>query len=460
MNEAYDIAIVGAGFSGSLLAMIARRLGRSVVLLERGAHPRFAIGESSTPLSNLLLEELVTRYDLPEIGSLCKWGSWQQTHPELVCGLKRGFTFHHHNLDAPLNADNNRRDQLLVAASPHDETGDTHWYRFDFDHFLVKQAQALGVEYVDQVELSSLEESDGWRLKGQRNGSALDFRAKLIVDATGPRGFLHRAMGLTDAGLPCFPNTQSLYNHFNGGGRLGDGDYSRTGAPPPFPIDDAAVHHVFDGGWIWVLQFNNGVTSAGVVAVDRVADQLMLEQGGPAWDRLLARIPGLQEQFKNASHTRPYTYTPSLPFRSNKVAGKNWALLPSAAGFIDPLLSTGFPLTLLGVTRLAEIIANDWGLDSLSESLARYGRVTIDELLATARLIGALYASTKDFPLFSSVVMLYFAAASYSETVRRLNRPQLAGSFLLCDDPVFGPACLQDLRPGYVNRTQKCRGHT
>jgi hypothetical protein len=59
----FDLAIVGSGFGGSLLAMIARRLGRSVVLLERGRHPRFAIGESSTPLANLLLEEMAIRYE-------------------------------------------------------------------------------------------------------------------------------------------------------------------------------------------------------------------------------------------------------------------------------------------------------------------------------------------------------------------------------------------------------------
>jgi len=52
LRDTFDIAIVGSGFAGSLLAMIARRLERSVILLERFKHPRFAIGESSiTPLT-------------------------------------------------------------------------------------------------------------------------------------------------------------------------------------------------------------------------------------------------------------------------------------------------------------------------------------------------------------------------------------------------------------------------
>ena len=119
MNRQYDIAIVGSGFSGSLLSMIAHRLGRSVILIERGAHPRVVIGESSTPLANLLLEELATRYDLPAIRPLCKWGTWQAAHPEVACGLKRGFTFYHHNLDHPTPFPPDRKHQLLVAASPH-----------------------------------------------------------------------------------------------------------------------------------------------------------------------------------------------------------------------------------------------------------------------------------------------------------------------------------------------------
>ena len=156
MKTDFDIAVVGSGFGGSLTAMIARRLGRPVILLERGKHPRFAIGESSTPLANLLLEELARRYDLSRLLPLAKWGSWQMTYPQIACGLKRGFTFYHHQFDKPFLNDSERRDQLLVAASPRDGIADTHWYRADFDHFLVREAQALGVEYLDQTKLAGV----------------------------------------------------------------------------------------------------------------------------------------------------------------------------------------------------------------------------------------------------------------------------------------------------------------
>ena len=441
MNESYDLAVVGSGFAGSLLAMIARRLGRSVVLLEKGMHPRVVIGESSTPLSNLLLEELAARYDLPALRPLTKWGSWQRAYPKVAVGLKRGFTFHHHVLGSPKKDDPDRQDQLLVAASPRDEIADTHWYRAPFDHLLVEEAQKLGVVYVDQVDLRQFqEEADGVTLRGARNGREVRFRPKFVIDATGPRGFLHRTLqlGERDLGLP---PTQALYSHFSGVRRLEDIQFDRTaGAAPPYPIDDAAVHHVFDGGWIWVLQFNNGITSAGVAATDMCALQLRLSEGAPAWERLLDQIPALREQFADARPERPFTHISRLSFRSAQIAGDRWALLPSAAGFVDPLLSTGFPLALLGVARLAKILEGDWEKPGFSTRLHEYAEQTDRELLATAGLTGALYANMNNFPVFIAITLLYFAAASFSEAARRLGKPHLAAGFLLCDDPVFGPA--------------------
>jgi FADH2 O2-dependent halogenase len=72
-----------------------------------------------------------------------------------------------------------------------------------------------------------------------------------------------------------------------------------------------------------------------------------------------------------------------------------------------------------------------------SEALSTYALQTERELVATARLIGSLYAAMANFPLFVSFTLLYFAAASFSETARRLGRPHLAASFLLYDHPLF-----------------------
>ena len=134
-----DVAIVGSGFSGALCALALRQLGRSVALIERGRHPRFAIGESTTPLTNLLLEELADRYELPHVRSFSKWGTWQRDatrcrrRPEARIHVPLSSVSARHS---PTTDDHAR--QLLVAASPHDDVADTHWYRPDFDLALVE----------------------------------------------------------------------------------------------------------------------------------------------------------------------------------------------------------------------------------------------------------------------------------------------------------------------------------
>lgn len=442
MKGTYDIAVVGSGFAGSLMAMIARRLGRSVVLMEKGKHPRVVIGESSTPLSNLLLEELAVRYDLPGVRPFAKYGTWRETYPEVACGLKRGFTFYHHDLAHPRPDLPGRDRQLLVAASPEDRVADTHWYRADVDAALVEQARECGAEYFDECDLRGATVSaDGVRIEGVRRGEAFCVDARFVIDATGPRGFLHRALGLTEGQLPSFPQTEAVYSHFAGVGRLDADAVQGGGETAPYPIDDAAVHHVFDGGWAWVLQFSNGLTSAGFAATGDAAEALRPREGAAAWSRLLERVPVLARQFRGARAVQPFRWIPQLAFRSEEVVGERWALLPSAAGFVDPLLSSGFPLTLLGIARMAEILERDWETERFGQGLRTYAVRTDGELLATARLVGGLYWNMGNFPVFASLTLLYFAAASFSETARRLGKPELAGSFLLHEDPVFGPEC-------------------
>jgi FADH2 O2-dependent halogenase len=227
-----------------------------------------------------------------------------------------------------------------------------------------------------------------------------------------------------------------LFSHFENVGALPE-NFSSPGQTPPYPPEHAAVHHVFPGGWIWVLKFNNGITSAGVAATDAVADELNFKEGEPAWHHLLERLPSVAEIFRDARATIPFIHSPRLSFQSETVTGKCWALLPSAAGFIDPLLSTGFPLTLLGVQRMGEILKLGWKDSGFQKRLNDYATQTTLELETAARLVGALYANMNRFEVFKELSLLYFIAASYSETVRRLGKPELANGFLLCGHPVF-----------------------
>jgi FADH2 O2-dependent halogenase len=434
-----DVAIVGSGFGGSLTALGLLQRGRRVALIDRGRHPRFAIGESSTPLANLLLEELADTYDLPAVRAYSQWGSWQRTHPGVAAGLKRGFTFYFHEPGGAFGDPDDRARQLLVAASPNDEVSDTHWYRPDFDHALMREAQAAGAICLDETKLDRIRHDGRLSvLEGVREGRTVRIEAAFVIDASGPRGFLHHALELGQAEQRWLPGTQGIYTHFEHVERW---DRLRPSVDrPPYPVDDAAVHHVFDGGWIWILRFNNGLTSAGAALTDARAAAIGAADGEAAWHRLLAQLPAVRDQFEPARASLPFFYSPRVSFRSARVSGPSWALLSSAAGVIDPLLSTGFALTLFSIVRLLDLLERTSPGPERDAALRAYERATLDELDATERLVAALYAAMDEPALFKRLTLLYFAAASFSEAARRLGRPELAPGFLLCGHPTFGPA--------------------
>jgi len=212
-----DVAVIGSGFSGSLMALALRRQGRSVVMLERGRHPRFAIGESSTPLANLLIEELADRYDLPRVRPLSKWGTWQRAYPQIGCGVKRGFSFFQHGRERPFMDGPEHARQMLVAASPHDAVADLHWYRPEVDQFLAREAEAAGATLLDETALESVRfRPEGATLEGGRQGRALELRTAFVIDASGPRGFLQRALALPERPLRWLGPTHAV-----DGGRVG-----------------------------------------------------------------------------------------------------------------------------------------------------------------------------------------------------------------------------------------------
>ena len=433
-----DVAIIGSGFGGSLTALGLLKRGRRVALIERGRHPRFAIGESSTPLANLMLEELADTYDLPAVRAFSQWGTWQRAHPDVACGLKRGFTFYFHEPGRAFEDPDDRDRQLLVAASPNDEVSDTHWYRPDFDQALVREAEAAGAIYRDRTRIDSIRHEGGISvLEGTREGRTVRIEAPFVIDASGPRGFLHQALQLGEAEERWLSGTQGIFTHFEGVERW---DSIRPSVEtPPYPADDAAVHHVFDGGWIWILRFNNGLTSAGAALTDARAAAIGAADGEAAWHRLLAQLPAVRDQFDPARAALPFFYSPRVSFRSARVSGPSWALLSSAAGVIDPLLSTGFALTLFSIVRLLDLLERTLPGAEREAALRAYERTTLAELDATERLVAALYAAMDDPALFKRLTLLYFASASFSEAARRLGRPDLAPGFLMSGHPAFGP---------------------
>jgi FADH2 O2-dependent halogenase len=444
-----DIAVIGAGFSGSLMAMLLHRIGLRPVLIDRGTHPRFAVGESSTPVANLILEGLARRYDLPRVEPLANYARWKSAYPEIVCGLKRGFSYFHHSFDQDFQPREDRANELLVAASLSNDDADTHWLRSDFDHFLAREAESLGIPYFDRTSINEvLTQEDAWVLPGEtrkRSREAIDpsetesirIRAKFLIDASGEGGFLARHLGIGSHPDGLKTRSRALYSHFTGVLRWSDLYFQRGGdvSGHPYPCDDAALHHVFDGGWMWVLPFDNGVTSAGF-ALD--LDRFPRETAGTPeeeWARLMSRLPAVAEQFANATPIVPWRQTGRMQRRLAQAAGRNWAMLPNTAAFHDPLHSTGNTFTLVGIERLIDLFEHNWGQPQLSDELQRYDELVQKEVEFIDLVVSGSFAGFHEFERMIALSMFYFATAIWSEEERRAGRVARGAAYLSANRP-------------------------
>jgi len=425
------------------MARVLAVLGYDVSLIERGTHPRFAIGESTTPLANLSLERLGRRYALADCVHLSAHGRWLEHLPELRRGLKRGFTFYRHHPGEHFADRGFDSERLLVAASPTDAVADSHWVRADVDNHFVRQAIAAGVHYSDRTALTHAAfDSSGVRLTGTRAGAAVQIEADFVIDASGPGGFLARQLAISSGLERTRTNSGLVFSHF------ADARLMRDVVPRlpegPYPDDWAAVHHLIDEGWMYSLRFDDGVTSAGFALTARGLSALNAADPVDAaalWRTLLARYPTLATCFGDAEPLFPIAFQRRIQHRLTRAAGDRWALLPHAYAFVDPLYSTGIAWSLRAIERLALTFeGNSRSSTPDIAQLARYESLLAAEADQIDRLVAGSYDAMAHFELFAAHAMIYFATVSFAEAHQRLLPTDDAWSgFLGIGDPIAEP---------------------
>jgi FADH2 O2-dependent halogenase len=435
-----DVAVIGGGFGGSLMTILLDRIGLQTALVEQGSHPRFAIGESSTPVADLVLRDLAADYDLPRLAPLAMYGPWKRAYPDVVCGLKRGFTYFGHEPGRAFEPSERHHNELVVSSSVDDEHGDTHWLRADVDAFLFDEARSACANVFDRTTITLSPSGHGWRIAARREESEFEIQAKFVIDAAGGAGVVTKVLNIPSDVDRLQTNSRTIFGHFADLEHWHDVlvDAGALVNDHPFDCDDSAVHHLVDEGWMWQLRFDNGVTSAGF-AIDNIAFPRD-ERESPAaeWDRIMSRYPSLSRQFGSARLVPPFDTIWSMGRMqrlTKQASGENWALLPVAAGFIDPLYSTGIGHTLSGLERLAGILKEHWNCPSLADQLADYGALVRQEIELIDLIVHGAYAARRTFRLFAAYAMTYFAAATTYE--RRRLHDGIRKGFLSADDAAF-----------------------
>ena len=445
--ERSDVLIFGSGCAGSLLAWILAKRGKRVVLVDHNRHPRFAIGESSTPLADFLLELISDEFDLPELKPLARWGTWQETYPKLRAGKKRGFSYYGHDAGQPFRESDRHEKSLLVAASADDQVSDTHWLRADVDQWLCQQAVAAGVSLFEDTKVQTIEQqSDGWSVNATQSDRTLQWQADWVIDATGAGGIVPRTLGIARCDDELLTQTGSIFGHFIFVQRMtGWQNYNNMPtSDDPFDGDDSAQHHVFADGWVWMLRFDCGLTSVGITRPTAAWQREGLASSSPAraWQEVLQQYPTINALLSKADLFGPTIgdrvslgWMPRLSRLWSQAAGSGWLALPSTVGVVDPLHSTGLAHALSGVHRAAQILTHDSAAQQM-QLLEQYNQDVVAEVRWIDRLVSTCYAGLPNFQLFTAASSFYFLAAVACETELR-DAGTMSSGFLGFKNPAW-----------------------
>ncbi|MGF6534808.1 FADH2 O2-dependent halogenase [Paraburkholderia sp. GAS206C] len=416
MNYDHDVAIIGSGISGSMLAAILAKNSVNVVVLDAGTHPRFAVGESMVPESAVLLELMAERFGIPELAYPGNIAEINRHIGSSAAGVKLAFSF-------AWNGFRKEHDIADVVSTPV-LAPEAHLFRQDIDAYYVALAARLGAVIRQQARIQSIDVAGEGVTLTLADGQRLHTR--FVVDAAGFRAPLADALQLREGARPMQANTRSLFTHM-----VNVDLYEDVIAPvethgSPTALSQTTLHHMFDCGWLWIIPFNNQPFSTNPLC--SVGLQFDIDRHGPAsrdpereFQQFLADHPSVAKHFKNAARVREWTVAPRLNYTSRETVGDRYCLLGHAVGFVDPLFSRGLVNTFESIARLAPTLLKSLQADRWQrEDLLPLERYSLEVVRINDRLVANSYTAFRTFPLWNAWFRLWLSGSYIG--VLRLRR--------------------------------------
>ncbi|HEY3592915.1 MAG TPA: tryptophan 7-halogenase [Polyangiaceae bacterium] len=318
----YDVVVAGGGPGGATLAARLAQSGARVAIFEKEIFPRFHLGESLLPMSLEIFDKL---------------GVTSQFHDRFI--RKNGAWF----------VDGRNGDEVVFKFREALRQGFPHAFhgpRGEIDDVLLKHAQSLGVEVYEGWDVRGPIEEDDGRVRGIRvrspEGRDVDVAAMVTVDATGRSALMSRP-GEAKVKTKGLERTLALFAHFDGCHRM-QGD------------DEGDIRIVIvPEGWFWVIPFRGNRSSVGIVlrraALAKVAANL-----DDALNGVIEESPVMRDIMRGSTKVFPVSAAADYSYRVPRSSGDGWLAVGDAAGFIDPLFSTGFHLAVKGADLAAPAI--------------------------------------------------------------------------------------------------------
>ena len=360
MNTAmYDVAIIGGGPAGSIAAALLARAGRRVIVFEREKFPRFHIGESLLPFSMKAFTRLGLHEKFLRAGFMKKFGG------EIVGACSETGT------------------KFYFKDGYRSQTDHAYQVtRGDFDKVLLDHAAECGAKVHEQTSVDRVEFSkEDVELGVRSNGSSHSIQARYVIDASGRTSVLGRQFKIKKT----YDHLQklSIFAHY-------DGVWRAEGIDGTLTVLIRAIDR-----WFWLIPIAADRTSVGVVLDSETFRKSKLS-AGEFLDQALAQQPIIAKRMTNARRASEVYVEADFSYRSARLHGARWLLAGDAAGFIDPIFSSGVFLAVfsgeLAADALNEVLDHSHKAKRL---FPRYERAVNRAMDIYLRFVNAWY--TKEF---------------------------------------------------------------
>src|SRR4051812_40816199 len=357
-GDIYDVAIIGGGPAGSVAGALLARAGRRVVVLERDKFPRFHIGESLLPFSMQVFTRLGLHEKFARAGFMEKFGGEMYG----ACG-DDGVKFY---FEDGFRSQTDRSYQVTRA---------------DLDKVLLDHAGESGAEVCEETSVDAVDFTDDGAtiaISRKGNGASKEITARYVIDASGRNSILGAKFKLKLN----YDHLQkvSVFAHYDGLLRAEGRDGTLT------RMVRAADR------WFWVIPLSPTRTSVGVVL-----DGAVYKQTGLSAEEFLQRAieeqPILMQQMRDAERVTPVRTAADFSYRSRHLTGDRWMLAGDAAGFIDPVFSSGVFLAVLAGEQAADALHEVLDRPAKRRKLfARYERNINKAMDVYLRFVDAWYS--------------------------------------------------------------------